>query len=45
MKADPDGDAHANIRAFMKHGWAGIKFDGPGLKPKQAGDATVTEGI
>uniref|UniRef100_A0A7S0MVS7 HopJ type III effector protein n=1 Tax=Pyramimonas obovata TaxID=1411642 RepID=A0A7S0MVS7_9CHLO len=23
---DPDGDAHANIRSFMKNGWEGITF-------------------
>lgn len=30
----PDGTNHANIRAFMRHGWAGIHFDGPALVPK-----------
>lgn len=24
---DPDGNSHANIRAFIKHGWSGIKMD------------------
>ena len=28
---DPDGDAHANIRNFMQHGWTGISFDGAAL--------------
>lgn len=23
----PEGDDHANIRNFIKHGWAGIQFD------------------
>lgn len=30
--ADPDGDAHANIRAFMQHGWEGVSFEGTALK-------------
>jgi len=25
--ADPDGESHANIRRFMRDGWAGINFD------------------
>ncbi len=29
--ADPAGTAHANIRAFMRDGWAGIKFEGTPL--------------
>ncbi|MBI2784389.1 MAG: HopJ type III effector protein [Gammaproteobacteria bacterium] len=29
--ADPEGTAHANIRAFMRDGWAGIKFEGTPL--------------
>ncbi len=32
--ADPDGTSHANIRAFMKHGWEGIHFDGEPLTPR-----------
>lgn len=32
---DPDGDAHANIRAFMAHGWAGISMPEAALKPRQ----------
>lgn len=27
----PEGSDHANIRAFMVHGWAGINFDGSAL--------------
>lgn len=30
----PDASDHANIRAFMRHGWAGIHFDGPALRRK-----------
>lgn len=25
--SNPEGDDHANIRTFMRHGWAGIAFD------------------
>ena len=28
----PDGDSHANIRAFMVNGWDGIAFEGEPLK-------------
>ena len=28
---EPDGQGHANIRSFMAHGWAGIKFEGTAL--------------
>jgi len=31
---NPDGTDHANIRNFMVHGWAGIKFDQPALATK-----------
>ena len=31
----PDGSDHANIRRFMKDGWAGIVFDGTALVPKE----------
>lgn len=31
---DPGGTNHANIRAFMKHGWDYIKFDDIALTPK-----------
>lgn len=30
----PDGSDHANIRNFMRHGWAGIQFDGTALITK-----------
>lgn len=32
--AYPDRDDHANIRTFMRHGWAGIQFDGEALSPR-----------
>ncbi len=32
--ADPHGTDHANIRRFMRYGWAGIQFDGEALHPK-----------
>ena len=32
--ADPDGDSHANIRAFLRHGWAGVTFEGEPLAPR-----------
>ena len=28
----PQGTDHANIRNFMRHGWAGIQYDGEALK-------------
>jgi hypothetical protein len=28
---NPHGSDHANIRAFIKHGWAGVEFDGEPL--------------
>ena len=31
---NPNGDGHMNIRTFMKHGWAGILFEGEALIPK-----------
>lgn len=31
---NPDGSDHANIRRFMKDGWAGIRFDGDALKQR-----------
>ncbi len=34
--SDPDGINHANIRCFMRHGWAGIHFDTPALARKHA---------
>jgi hypothetical protein len=30
--ATPAGTNHANIRTFMRHGWAGIHFDGEALQ-------------
>lgn len=30
----PDGKDHQNIRQFMQHGWAGVKFDGTVLIEK-----------
>lgn len=29
--ATPGGSDHGNIRAFMRHGWAGIRFHGQAL--------------
>lgn len=34
--ADPDGQSHANIRHFLRDGWAGIVFDGNALHGKTA---------
>ncbi len=28
---NPDGSDHANIRNFMRSGWAGVKFEGEAL--------------
>jgi hypothetical protein len=37
--ADPDGDAHANIRNFMKYGWEGVPFEnGIALTSKNTGE-------
>ncbi|MGC8732441.1 MAG: HopJ type III effector protein [Halothiobacillaceae bacterium] len=33
---DPQGTDHPNIRLFMRHGWAGIRFEGEPLKPRDA---------
>ncbi|HSC76172.1 MAG TPA: HopJ type III effector protein [Pseudomonadales bacterium] len=30
---NPDGNDHANIRHFMRDGWAGVVFDGEVLTP------------
>lgn len=30
--ATPDDTDHANIRTFLRHGWAGIRFDGVALE-------------
>lgn len=27
----PEGDDHANIRTFMRHGWDGMQFEGAAL--------------
>ncbi|MCF6218257.1 MAG: HopJ type III effector protein [Gammaproteobacteria bacterium] len=32
---NPEGDDHANIRHFMRHGWSGIQFDQMPLTEKQ----------
>lgn len=32
--ATPDETDHANIRTFMRHGWAGIHFAAPALQAK-----------
>lgn len=32
---NPAGTDHANIRSFMRDGWAGVVFDGEALAPKQ----------
>lgn len=29
---NPDGDDHANIRTFMRHGWRGIRFENSALE-------------
>lgn len=31
---NPNGSDHANIRNFMLHGWAGVRFDGVALTAK-----------
>jgi hypothetical protein len=31
---NPDGSDHANIRTFMRHGWAGVRFAGEALRPR-----------
>lgn len=36
---NPDGRDHANIRNFMRHGWAGVRFHGQALAPKAGGAA------
>jgi hypothetical protein len=32
----PQGVNHTNIRRFMRHGWAGIHFEGAALRPKSS---------
>ena len=31
---NPEGQDHGNIRTFMRHGWAGIRFDGEPLRSR-----------
>lgn len=31
---EPTGTSHGNIRAFMRDGWAGVRFDGQVLQAK-----------
>jgi hypothetical protein len=33
----PEGEDHANIRAFRRHGWAGVEFERQPLSPKSSG--------
>lgn len=32
---NPEGTDHGNIRAFMRHGWEGIVFEGDALQDKR----------
>ena len=34
VASTPDGSDHANIRTFLRHGWAGINFDAMPLTAK-----------
>ena len=34
VHAHPEGTDHQNIRNFIQHGWAGIRFAGKALSPK-----------
>jgi len=46
--ADPSGDAHANIRAFLKTGWEGVAFDSGDrnpLSPRTGKEPKPSEGI
>lgn len=36
------GTDHQNIRNFISTGWAGVKFDGNALTPKQACASAIT---
>jgi hypothetical protein len=36
---NPNGDDHANIRTFMRHGWKGIRFDKAALTEKELEEA------
>ena len=42
---EPEGDSHANIRAFMKHGWEGITFAGPALVTRDGSESEVVDQI
>lgn len=33
---NPEGSSHANIRRFMRDGWAGIRYEGEALVPVTA---------
>lgn len=35
VKSEPEGNDHANIRRFMKDGWAGIHFEQEALSIKE----------
>ncbi|CEG00490.1 HopJ type III effector protein [Ostreococcus tauri] len=37
----PDGDSHANIRAFMENGYAGLTFEGEALVAKGSGSNDI----
>lgn len=42
--AEPDGEAHPNIRSFLKNGWDGVSFDnGIALTRKNVGDGEWDE--
>ena len=41
----PEGTSHANIRAFMKHGWEGIEFKGTALRLRDGNDAGLVDQI
>lgn len=32
---NPEAESHANIRRFMRDGWAGIRFEQAALRPKK----------
>ena len=34
VRRDPEGSDHANIRAFARHGWKGVRFQGRPLCKK-----------
>ena len=36
---NPNGDDHANIRTFMRHGWKGIQFEGEALVERELEEA------